>query len=90
MGDGETQEGQIWEALMYGGVKQVKNIVAIFDYNKVQLSSTMRQNTDLEPLLEKLAAFHWTVLETDGHDMEMIVETLKRARDLASSKPLLL
>lgn len=87
IGDGETQEGQVWEALMYCGVKQVKNIIAIFDYNKVQLSSTLAESTELEPLMEKLVAFRWTVLETDGHNMEELIKTFEKAKDMASSKP---
>ena len=76
MGDGESQEGQIWEALMYAGANRVKNIVAIFDYNKVQLSSILTDNVNIAPLAEKLEAFHWKVVEVDGHDMDTLEKTL--------------
>jgi transketolase len=79
MGDGESQEGQVWEALMYAGATKVKNIIAIFDYNKVQLSSSMKDNVNIDPLPEKVQAFNWKVVEVDGHDMDALVETLKAA-----------
>lgn len=79
LGDGESQEGQIWEALMYAGKNKVKNLIAIFDYNKVQLSSAMCDNVNLDPLPEKLVAFNWETVEVDGHDMEALLDTLKTA-----------
>lgn len=87
MGDGESQEGQVWEALMYGGAAKVKNLVAIFDNNKVQLSSKMEDNVDINPLPEKLAAFKWTVLEVDGHDVEALDKVLNQAKTLAKQGP---
>jgi transketolase len=79
IGDGESQEGQVWEALMYAGVRKVKNLVAIFDYNKVQLSSKMQDNVNLEPFAKKVTDFNWTVMETNGHDIKSLESTLKKA-----------
>lgn len=87
IGDGETQEGQVWEALMFAGVRKVKNLVAIFDYNKVQLSSTMADNVDIAPLADKLSAFRWNVLEVDGHDIEALDTVLRKAKAEAASGP---
>lgn len=79
LGDGESQEGQVWEALMYTGVNKIKNLIAIFDYNKVQLSSKLQDNVNLESLSGKISAFNWNVMETDGHDTEALSSTLKKA-----------
>lgn len=87
LGDGESQEGQVWEALMYAGAKKVKNIIVIFDYNKVQLSSPMAQNTDLYPLAPKLCAFNWKVFEVDGHDMEKLEQILTSAAVSSAEGP---
>lgn len=87
LGDGESQEGQVWEALMYAGATKVKNLVAIFDYNKVQLSSSMKDNVNIDPLPEKIAAFNWKVVEVDGHDMDVLVETLKAAAADSANGP---
>ncbi|HBR01933.1 MAG TPA: transketolase [Ruminiclostridium sp.] len=87
IGDGESQEGQVWEALMYAGVRKVKNLVAIFDYNKVQLSSMIQDNIDLEPFAEKISAFNWNVIEMNGHDMGPLESSLKKAYHLSGGGP---
>lgn len=87
IGDGETQEGQVWEALMYAGAKQVKNLIAIFDYNKVQLSSALVENVDIAPLAEKLRAFNWEVIEADGNAMGKILPALEKAKSSSESGP---
>ncbi|GHU09249.1 transketolase [Spirochaetia bacterium] len=87
IGDGEAQEGQVWEALMFAGVRKVKNLVAIFDYNKVQLSSTMADNVDIAPLADKLSAFRWNVLEVDGHDIAALDTVLRKAKTEAAAGP---
>jgi transketolase len=69
LGDGESQEGQIWEAAMFGAYHKVDNIVAIVDYNKIQLDGFVRDIMDLEPLADKWRAFGWHTLEIDGHDI---------------------
>lgn len=87
LGDGESQEGQVWEALMYAGVRRVKNLVAIFDYNHVQLSTALSDGVDLAPLTDKLRAFRWNVIEARGNDMASILPALHRARVESASGP---
>ncbi len=69
LGDGEIQEGQIWEAAMFGAYHKVDNVVAIVDYNKIQLDGFVKDIMDLEPLADKWKAFGWRVIELDGHDI---------------------
>lgn len=89
MGDGESAEGQIWEAVLFAGAanKRVKRIIALVDYNKVQLASTTAEAVDLGDLAAKYRAFGWTALECDGHDMAELVETLERAKTLSEEGP---
>ena len=90
MGDGESQEGQVWEAALYAGARKVKNLIAITDYNKVQLAAPVDQTLSLEPLGDKWRAFGWTVLECDGHDMETLVATLEEACEKAEKGPVMI
>jgi len=69
VGDGESQEGQIWEAAMFGSYNKVDNIVVIMDYNKIQLDGFVKDILDLEPLAEKWRSFGWHTLEINGHDI---------------------
>ncbi len=69
VGDGESQEGQIWEAAMFGSYNKVDNIVVIVDYNKIQLDGFVKDILDLEPLAEKWRSFGWHTLEINGHDI---------------------
>ncbi len=68
LGDGEIQEGQIWESAMFGSFHKVDNIVAIVDYNKIQLDGWVKDIMDLEPLGDKWRAFGWHTLTIDGHN----------------------
>lgn len=79
IGDGESNEGQNWEAAMFAGHHRLDNLVAITDYNKLQIDGFTRDVLDLEPLADKWRAFGWQVLETDGHDWESIHDTLGKA-----------
>ncbi|MEK7406449.1 MAG: transketolase [Acidobacteriota bacterium] len=67
LGDGEIQEGQIWEAAMFGAFHKIDNVVAIVDYNKIQLDGFVKDIMELEPLAAKWRAFGWHVIELDGH-----------------------
>jgi len=87
LGDGELQEGQVWEAAMYAGFHAVPRLVAVVDYNKLQLTGRTAETLDLEPLADKWRAFRWKVLECDGHDIGELVGTLERARELSTSGP---
>ena len=69
LGDGECQEGQIWEAAMYGAFHQADNVCAIVDYNKIQLDGFVKDIMPLEPFQDKWRAFGWHVIDLDGHDI---------------------
>jgi transketolase len=79
LGDGETQEGQIWEAAMFGTFHRVDNVVAIVDYNKIQLDGFVKDIMELEPLADKWRAFGWHTLEIDGHDIRALQAALAEA-----------
>ena len=91
MGDGEQDEGQIWEAAMYAPAKKVDNLVAIIDYNKKQIDGPTDLVMDLGNLRAKYEAFGWMVSEFNGNNMAEVVEALNRARQNAhQGKPQLL
>ncbi|MBQ6084072.1 MAG: transketolase [Bacteroidales bacterium] len=80
MGDGEQEEGQIWEAVMYAPAKNVDNLVAIVDYNKKQIDGPTDDVMNLGDLRAKYEAFGWKVYECNGNDMQQIVDTLNITR----------
>ncbi len=80
MGDGEQEEGQIWEAAMYAPAKGVDNLVAIVDYNKKQIDGSTDDVMNLGDMRAKYEAFGWTVIEMNGNDMQEVVDTLNQAR----------
>lgn len=80
-GDGELQEGQIWEAAMYAGAKKVDNLIAIVDYNKKQIDGPTDEVVSLGDLPLKWSAFGWKVLECNGNEMAEVVDTLEKALD---------
>jgi transketolase len=91
MGDGELNEGQIWEAVTYCGSKNVDNIIAAVDYNHKQIDGDTDDVLPLLDLRQKFEAFGWHVLETDGNNMEQVVLTLKKAGDLThNNKPVII
>ena len=69
LGDGESQEGQIWESAMFGGDKAVDNIVAITDNNLIQLDGFVKDIMPLDPLADKWRSFNWHTIEVDGHSI---------------------
>jgi transketolase len=80
MGDGECEEGQVWEAAMSAPRFELDNLCAIVDFNKIQQTSSVAEiMPTLEPLVPKWEAFSWHVLEIDGHDMEQILDALDEA-----------
>ena len=79
-GDGELQEGQIWEAAMFAAAKGIDNIISVVDYNKKQIDGPTDQVLSLGNLYSKWEIFGWMVLEMDGNNMEQVVETLKKAK----------
>ncbi|MCX6596587.1 MAG: transketolase [Acidobacteria bacterium] len=72
LGDGEIQEGQIWEAAMFGAFHKLDNCVCIVDYNKIQLDGFTKDIMDVEPLADKWRAFGWHTIEVDGHSIEAL------------------
>lgn len=90
MGDGELQEGQIWEAAMYGAHHKVDNIIATVDYNGQQIDGPISEVMDLKDLKAKWQAFGWEVIESNGNNMEEIVKSLEHAKSLTGKgKPVL-
>ncbi len=80
MGDGETQEGQAWEALLSAPHHKLDNLIVILDYNKGQIDGPTNEILNLEPLGDKLRAFNWDVQEIDGHDLAAIDAAVARAQ----------
>ncbi len=87
LGDGELQEGQVWEAAMYAGSRAQTGIIAIVDCNGVQLSTVTDGAVGAESLAVKWKAFGWNTMVVDGHDMGALVEALEKARDRSGSGP---
>ncbi len=81
LGDGESQEGQIWESAMFGGFHKIDNVVAIVDYNQIQLDGFVKDIMALDPLAEKWRSFGWHAIEVYGHD----IAALKNAFGEAAS-----
>ena len=86
VGDGESQEGQIWEAAMFAAQHKLGNLVVITDYNKMQIDGTLDEVISLEPITEKWRSFGWELFEMDGHDWDDIYDTIRIAMDV-SEKP---
>ena len=80
MGDGEQQEGSVWEAAMAAGHYKLDNLCGIIDKNDLQIDGWVRDVMNVDPLAEKYRAFNWNVLEIDGHDMDKILEAFELAR----------
>jgi transketolase len=72
LGDGELQEGQVWEAAMFAAAKGLDNLVAIVDNNGLQIDGTVEEVNSPYPIPEKFAAFGWRVIEIDAHDFDQI------------------
>lgn len=90
-GDGELQEGQIWEAAMYAAAKKVDNIIAVIDYNGRQIDGDVEEVLSLGNLHEKWCAFGWTVLEMDGHNFTDMINTVIKAKSMiGQGKPIVI
>jgi transketolase len=85
-GDGEIQEGQIWEAAMYAGGRNVDNLIAIVDFNRQQIDGPTDEVMPPGNLKAKWEAFDWEVIEMDGNIMEEVTETLKHAKSLTGKR----
>lgn len=86
MGDGEINEGSVWEAAMCAGKHRLSNLTAVIDYNKIQSAGPTREIQDLEPLADKWRAFNFNPVEVDGHDVEALRKVFT-ALPASSDKP---
>jgi transketolase len=82
MGDGEQQEGQVWEAAMEAGHYQLDNLIAIIDCNRLQIDGPVKDVMAVEPLAAKYASFGWDVMRINGHNMDQILDSLQQARNV--------
>ena len=87
LGDGECQEGQVWEAAMFAAHNKIDNLVAIVDRNELQIDGRTSDVCDPGDLGAKFEAFGWDVDEVDGHDIDAVIETLNRAKASRNGKP---
>jgi transketolase len=89
IGDGETQEGQIWEAALCAGNYKLSNLCTFLDANQFQIDGAVKDVMDLEPIADKFKAFKWNVIDINGHDMGAILTALAEARK-ETTKPTLI
>ena len=90
-GDGELQEGQIWEAALYAAANKVDNLIATIDYNGRQIDGDVEDVLSLGDLHGKWQAFGWEVLEMDGHNYSDLIETLNKAKSMTGNgKPIII
>ena len=84
LGDGELQEGQNWEAIMYASANKVDNLIAIIDYNKKQIDGSLNDVLPMGDIAEKFRIFGWKVIvEKEGNNLEAIIDTLNNAKNLS-------
>ena len=92
LGDGELQEGQNWEAIMYASANKVDNLIAIIDYNKKQIDGSLNDVLPMGDIAEKFRVFGWEVIvEKEGNNLEAIIDTLNNAKNLSEKgKPIVI
>jgi transketolase len=90
MGDGESCEGEVWEAANTAGSYKLGNLIGIVDRNKQMMTSLEGDYINLEPYADKWRAFNWNVVELDGHDMAQIIDALENLPPVTSEKPTVL
>lgn len=86
LGDGEIEEGQVWEAAMFAGNRRLDNLVAIVDYNNLQIDGSLDEVNSPYPIKEKFEAFNWNVIEINGHCFDQIEDAFNKA-DECKGKP---
>jgi transketolase len=79
MGDGESQEGSVWEAIMCAGHYGLDNLCLVVDYNNLQIDGCVEDVIGLAPLADKYRAFRWNVIEVDGHDLPQLIAAYEAA-----------
>ncbi|MCD6599759.1 MAG: transketolase [Dehalococcoidia bacterium] len=89
LSDGECEEGQTWEAVLSAAQYKLDNLVAIVDYNKIQLSGWVKDVMNLEPLNRKWQAFGWHAIDIDGHDLGQILAAIQEAQKI-KTKPVVI
>ena len=89
MGDGEQQEGQVWEAAMEAAHHHLDNLIAIIDCNRLQIDGLVKDVMEVEPLAAKYGSFGWDAMRIDGHDMTQIVDALEQAKS-AKGRPVMI
>ena len=82
LGDGEIQEGQVWEAAMFASHKKLDNLTIFIDNNNLQIDGTMDEVNSPYPIPEKFAAFGWNTVEIDGHDFDQIEDAIAQAKSV--------
>jgi transketolase len=82
MGDGEQQEGQVWEAAMEAGHHKLDNLIGIIDCNRLQIDGWVKDVMGVEPLCAKYGSFGWDVMRIDGHNMDQVVDALEQAKQV--------
>lgn len=87
LGDGECEEGQVWEAAMFAAHKKLGNLVAIVDHNGLQIDGNITDVCSPEDLGEKFAAFGWDVARVDGHNIAELIDVLGAAKAAGGTKP---
>lgn len=90
LGDGELQEGQVWEASMSAAQFKLGNLVAILDNNKVTVDGYTKDNMDIYPIREKFESFGWNVVDVDGHDVRALLEVFDNLPDSSTEIPTLI
>lgn len=88
--DGEQQEGNIWEGVMFAGKNRLHNLTAIMDRNNIQIEGMTEDVMPLEPLADKYRAFNWHVIEIDGHNMTEIVSAVEEAKAIYEKPTMIL
>lgn len=80
LGDGEIEEGEVWEAAMFAANQKLDNLVAVVDFNGLQIDGTIDEVNSAYPIADKFKAFKWNVVEIDGHDFDAIEDALNNAK----------
>ncbi len=80
LGDGESQEGQVWEAALFAGHKKLDNLIVFLDYNKMQLDGTLEEVNDSGTMYERFSSFGFDTYSIDGHNIEEICDTIEKAK----------
>lgn len=82
IGDGESQEGQVWEAMMFAANKKLDNLITFLDYNHLQIDGTVEEVNDCGSMEQRFESFGWDTYSIDGHDIELIQKTIEKAKSI--------